>query len=118
MKGAMYKYYLRNIHCGLIIYGIADNLMREDFNEQIVKIIMVNFFFNCMLFPFAKKTIETLALKYSTRESWETGFYTETSMKNSVYAIYYMAIFIAAIPVYVACLLYLFTRKKAACSRR
>ncbi|SIR82681.1 hypothetical protein SAMN05444841_1152 [Enterobacter kobei] len=28
-----------------------------------------------------------------------TGFYTETPMKNFIYAIYYMAIFIVAIPV-------------------
>jgi uncharacterized membrane protein len=114
----MYKYYLKNIHWGLIIFGIAVYLTRDDFNEAKTKIFLVISFFNCLLFPFAKRTTEMLALKYSTRESWSTGFYTETSMKNGVYAIYYMAVFIAAIPASVAYLLYLLTRKKTACSRR
>lgn len=51
----MYKYYLKNIHWGLIIFGIAVYLTRDDFNEAKTKIFLVISFFNCLLFPFAKR---------------------------------------------------------------
>ncbi|ELY5941296.1 hypothetical protein SNN83_004470 [Cronobacter malonaticus] len=105
-------YYFRNIHWGLIIYFIALYLMREDLDQPDVKMLLSILLINSLLFPFAKKAIEKLALKFSTRESWMTGFYTETPMKNGIYAIYYMVIFIVVIPVSVACLLYSLTRKK------
>ncbi len=84
----MYIYYLKNIHWGLIIYGIAVYLMRDNFNEPKVKVLLVIFFFNLLLFPFAKKRIERLVLKYSSRQCWTTGFYTETPMKSGVYAFF------------------------------
>lgn len=110
-------YYFRNIHWGLIIYLIAVYLMREDFDEPNGKVLLISLLINCLLFPFAKKAIEEVALKFSTRESWMTGVYVETPMKNGIYAIYYMAVFIAAFPVSVAYLLYSLTRKKA-CARK
>lgn len=75
-------YYFRNIHWGLIIYFIAVYLMREDLDQPDVKVLLVILLINSLLFPFAKKAIEKLALKFSTRESWMTGFYTETPMKK------------------------------------
>lgn len=107
------KYYLSNVHWGLIIFGIAVFLMREDFYDPRIKLLVVLSFVSALFFPFAKKAIETIALKYSTRESWTTGMYTETPMKNGLYAMFYMLIFIVTIPVAGFYLLYLASGKKA-----
>lgn len=107
------KYYLSNVHWGLIIFGIATYLLREDAHEVMIKFLIGIFFLSALLFPFAKKGVETFALKYTTHKSWTTGFYTETPAKNGIYAMFYMVIYAVTIPVAVIYLLYLASTKKA-----
>ncbi|AEN65112.1 Colicin E1 (microcin) immunity protein [Enterobacter soli] len=106
------KYYLGNLCWGLVVFGIIAFGWHDELQTTTMKIFMVLAMLSGLIFPFAKKAIERIALKYSTREQWTTGFYTETPMKNGLYAFYFMLIFVVAIPVGVIYLLYLAISKK------
>jgi len=107
------KYYLSNIHWGVIIFGICVLLMREDLNEPLVKLILWLSFFSGVLFPFAKKATEKVALRYSSSEDWTSGSFIETPMKNGLYAMFYLLIFIVTIPLSIIYGLYCLSNKKA-----
>ncbi|WP_425270682.1 colicin E1 family microcin immunity protein [Pantoea wallisii] len=54
--------------------------------------------FNTFLYPFSKEMVETIALKYTTREYWHRGIWYDTPAKNPVYATYYIFCYLIAIP--------------------
>lgn len=108
------KYYLRNVIYGLMIFGVGSYIIRNDTGEPVVRLLIGLSYVSSVFFPFAKKAIETVALKYSTIEDWTTGTYIETPMKSGLYAMYYMAIFAVTIPVAIIYLIYLVSTKKAA----
>lgn len=51
-----------------------------------------------LMFPFAKKMVESFFLLFTTRKFWTTGFFANDVGKYGLYALYYAAIQIAAIP--------------------
>ncbi|WP_312315305.1 colicin E1 family microcin immunity protein [Atlantibacter sp.] len=107
------KYYVRNSIYGLIVFGIGVFILRNDTDVPVVRLLIALGFVSCLFFPFAKKAIETVALKYSTIEDWTTGAYIETPMKSGLYAMYYMVIFAVTIPIAIIYLIYLAATKKA-----
>ncbi|MGQ5716846.1 colicin E1 family microcin immunity protein [Enterobacter cloacae] len=107
------KYYLGNFYWGLVLFGIIAFVWHDEPQTTTMKTFLGLALLSGLIFPFAKRAIERIALKYSTTEQWTTGFYTETPMKNGLYAVYFMLIFVAAIPVGVIYLLYLAVSKKA-----
>lgn len=107
------KYYLGNLCLGLVVFGIIAFGWHDEPQTTAMRTLMGLGLLSGLIFPFAKKTIERIALKYSTREQWTTGFYTETPMKSGLYAVYFLLIFVVAIPVGAIYLLYLTVSKKA-----
>lgn len=112
MGGMDLRYYLRNVIYGLMYFAILAFVLRNNVHEPVVRLIIILSFISTIFFPFAKKAVETVALKYSTTEDWTTGINVETPAKNGVYAIYYLLIFAVTIPVTVVYLIYLVSRKK------
>ncbi|HIC2035988.1 colicin E1 family microcin immunity protein [Enterobacter soli] len=107
------KYYLGNLCLGLVVFGIIAFGWHDEPQTTAMRTLMGLGLLSGLIFPFAKKAIERIALKYSTREQWTTGFYTETPMKNGLYAVYFLLIFVVAIPVGAIYLLYLAVSRKA-----
>lgn len=107
------KYYLGNLCLGLVMFGIIAFGWHDEPQTTTMRTLMGLGLLSGLIFPFANKAIERIALKYSTRGQWTTGFYTETPMKNGLYAFYFMLIFVVSIPIGVIYLLYLAVSKKA-----
>lgn len=63
------------------------------------------------LYPYAKMTVETLALKYTTKSFWNRVFSPGDPGSDGIYAIYYLLIIMLAIPLSI---LSLFVLKKGA----
>lgn len=111
------KNYLKNLFIGLLfmailVYGFGFREPLLQGNERAIFIALS--FLSCLLFPFSRQAIEVVALKFTTRESWNTGFYQESPAKNGLYAFYYGFCFIVAIPIGCLYLIYLLVLKKAA----
>lgn len=106
------RYYLRNVIYGLMCYVIIVFILRNDVHEPVVRLIIGFSFVNTIFFPFAKRAVETVALKYSTIDDWTKGANVETPAKNGVYAIYYMVIFAVTIPVAIIYLIYFFPQER------
>ncbi|WP_431224244.1 colicin E1 family microcin immunity protein [Serratia sp. L9] len=78
--------------------GLAVYIDYTGFNQGHSVGMYLIFGLSAVLFPFAKCLIETLALKYTTREFWSRGLFVETAAKNGLYALYHMACFVVSIP--------------------
>ncbi len=107
------KYYLGNFYWGLIVFAIAAYLLHDEPQTTTVKALMALALFSGLLFPFAKKGMESVALKYSKREAWPRGLHADTAAGTGLYAMYYMVVFAVAIPVGIVYLISLMFSKKA-----
>ncbi|WP_420893556.1 hypothetical protein [Pseudomonas orientalis] len=57
--------------------------------------------------------IEKTALRFTTREFWTTGLFTESPGKNGLYAIFYVCCTILAVPIFGIYLIYIAFKKVA-----
>ncbi|WP_312691694.1 colicin E1 family microcin immunity protein [Kosakonia sp.] len=107
------KYYCKNIFWGLFFLAGFAWAWSQDMQDRVSQYFFVLSLLSCPLYPFAKKGVETLALRFTTRAFWQRGYFTETPGKNGLYALYYGACFLFAIPLGLGYLLYLLLNKKA-----
>jgi hypothetical protein len=91
-------FYLKNLVYGALWGGLAAFVYYSGFNQGHSVGMYLIFGLSAVLFPFAKCLVETLALKYTTREFWSRGLFVETPAKNGLYALYHMACFVVSIP--------------------
>lgn len=56
---------------------------------------------SAVLYPFSKKLLEGMALNFTSKEFWYSGFFKEGTAKNSIYVMYYAFCYILAIPIFV-----------------
>lgn len=93
------KYYMKNIHWGLLVYLVLVFVLRDDFDNPLVRLFLIIGFISAFTFPVAKFFLEGVSLRYYSKEYWTKGLYTETPMKSGIYAMYYMFVFLMAIPI-------------------
>jgi len=67
-----------------------------------------------LLYPCAKKSIETAALQFTSEEFWHRGLFADTIGKNGVLILYYAFCYVMALPLGALYLLALFLRNKKA----
>lgn len=54
--------------------------------------------FSCPLYPYTLYALEKIALKFTTKQFWHTGFFNDDVGKNGIVAIYCVFCFIFSIP--------------------
>ena len=108
-----WKYYLVSSIWGLTFLGFIIYIRSRDRENTILQWIMIAGFFSCFLYPFAKNAIENLALRFTTREFWNTGILADGVGKNSLVLFYYALCFALAIPLGLPRLIYLGFKRKA-----
>lgn len=104
------SYYWRNELIALCIlsFVVADWFIHPA-DEDIILILRIIASISCPLFPFAKRIIELIALRFTTQRFWHTGFFSDDIGKSGLYALYWLACFFFAIPLSG---IYLFMNKK------
>ncbi|EMH5182048.1 colicin E1 family microcin immunity protein [Serratia marcescens] len=79
-----------------------------------VPLSLVAAILSLLLYPFAKKAIETAALQFTSEEFWHRGLFADTIGKNGVLILYYAFCYVMALPLGTLYLLALFLRNKKA----
>ncbi|WP_423890100.1 colicin E1 family microcin immunity protein [Edwardsiella tarda] len=105
------RYYIRNICWGLFIALISLYQWTQNPIDTTNQYMLVFSIASAPLLPFSKKAIECFALKFTKESFWHKGFFSEDIGKNGLYAIYYLACFILAIPIGLPYSIYLSFRK-------
>ncbi|GLR10198.1 hypothetical protein COO59_05790 [Mixta theicola] len=98
-------YYLRNILIGVLcLVAIGYKLLNspDDLKHQLM---LSHAIISSLLFPFSKLTVETMALKFTTKDFWHRGLFKEDIGKNGLYAIFWVFCFYFAIPLSIVFLL-------------
>lgn len=107
------KYYLKNIPWSAFFLFIVIYQWCVYPESPLLNILLLWAIVSFFLYPFAKKTIELVAEKFTSREFWYRGMFKETIGKNGLYIIYYALCFSLSIPVCLICLLFLMGKKAA-----
>ncbi|AFJ55326.1 colicin immunity family protein [Pseudomonas fluorescens A506] len=109
------KYYFQNliISAGIFILFFTDWFGGEAFVERSNPTFLTLGICSTFLFPFSRMIIEKTALRFTTREFWTTGLFTESPGKNGLYAIFYVAGTILAIPIFCIYSIYMALKKVA-----
>ncbi|QIC88834.1 hypothetical protein F0336_21310 [Serratia liquefaciens] len=79
-----------------------------------VPLSLVAAILSLLLYPCAKKAIETVALQFTSEAFWHRGLFADTIGKNGVLILYYAFCFVMALPLGGLYLLALFLRNKKA----
>lgn len=104
------KYYLKNIIWGVIFFSIIAYVFYGSQFKISYQCILIYSIVSCILYPFSKISIETLALKFSSRDFWSTGFFAPDIGTYSIYSIFFLFCFVLAIPFSIL-FLFLHTKK-------
>jgi hypothetical protein len=62
------RYYIKNIFWGLIITGIVYYTWDKNPESERLTITLTLSIISCILYPYSKKIIEKIALRYSTKK--------------------------------------------------
>ncbi|MDI9221011.1 colicin E1 family microcin immunity protein [Pantoea sp. EA-12] len=88
------KYYIKNFPKGFIILSAytyfwynAEDCARLDW-------VLLYFIIGCFLFPYSKLAIEKIALRYTSEEFWNTGFFANDIGKSGIIAIYWLLAYV------------------------
>lgn len=100
--------YQKNLIWPLCIFAMITINLYIDPDDKTWWVVWYMSIFNTFLYPFSKKMVETIALKFTTKEHWHRGIWYDTPAKNPVYAIYYLFCYFIAIPASAA---YLFLKR-------
>lgn len=103
-------YYFKNLIIGLVIFSICVYISKSDDNAIIY---FVASGINALLFPFAKKLIESTTYRYSSKKFWNSAPLS-TAAANGGYALLYGFYFVFSIPLSVIFLISLYIKKNAA----
>lgn len=90
--------YLKNLLWPVTIFIIISLNFYLDPGDKLWRAIWYISIFNTFLYPFSKKMVEIIALKFTTSDYWHSGIWFDTPAKNPVYAIYYLFCYLIAIP--------------------
>ena len=92
------SYYIKNAALGMLLFFITAIIMR-DATIDISQNSRLIFLAVCgILFPSAKFTIESFALKFTSKTFWTTGFFENDTGMQGIKAIYFLICFTLAIP--------------------
>ncbi|CAM7912478.1 hypothetical protein R6Y21_003021 [Escherichia coli] len=111
-----FRYYLSNILYGCVFLGMTVFRWHQAIAEGDLWIwdyLVMLSVISCFLFPYAKKAVENIVLKYTTSESWVTGAWTDTCLKSGVMGLYHGILFIFSIPIGLLSIIYIQLSKKA-----
>lgn len=94
------KYYLNNLVWGVIGFCVFGYIwvFRSDLSGWPLMGLVLAALLSALLFPLAKKAVEDVALTYTDKKFWTTGFFVETPGKNGLYALFYFSCFVLSIP--------------------
>ena len=90
------KYYLQNLLLGALLAAIFFYGWYEH-NDRFAAVAIFSAV-NAVFFPLSRLLLESVALKYTRRDMWLRGFFVETPAKSGLYAIYFLFLFIFALP--------------------
>ncbi|CAI1237125.1 MULTISPECIES: colicin E1 family microcin immunity protein [Serratia] len=79
-----------------------------------VPLSLVAAILSLLLYPCAKKGIETAALQFTSEAFWHRGLFVDTIGKNGVLILYYAFCYVLALPLGALYLFALFLRNKKA----
>lgn len=91
------KYYAYNMFWGYFMAASILYLSHGD-NEPRVIALQILSSVSALLFPYSKFLMENIALKYTNKEFWETGFFKDGVPKTYLITLYVIFTFITAIP--------------------
>lgn len=103
------KYYIKNIFFGVVAFIITVYFCAQDPHSERNVFMLVSAAINSILLPYAKMTVETIALKYTNKEFWHKGFFSDDVGKNGLVAMLWVFCYIFALPLSV---LWFFVKKK------
>ncbi|WP_370468055.1 colicin E1 family microcin immunity protein [Pseudomonas sp. EA_65y_Pfl1_P113] len=107
------KYYLYNFFWGALIFFLAVYDFEQHsfrFSNEIL-IHPITLFINALLFPFSKCLVENIALRYTTKEFWETNA-LRTAAYNGGLILYCLFCFVFAIPLGIICMAILCIKRR------
>lgn len=105
-------YYLKNIGWALFFLALLIYDWNKDPEEKKMQALLIMSVPSSILYPFCKIGIETLVLRFTTKEFWHRGFFKDTSGKSGLYALYYLFCFVFAIPIGLLYITYLIGFKR------
>lgn len=88
------SYYFKNLMIGLFLFSICVYVSRSDDNALIYSGVSG---VNALLFPFAKRLIENVVFRYSSKSFWESGPLSSAA-SNGGYTLLYVFYFMFAMP--------------------
>ncbi|HDL7813836.1 TPA: hypothetical protein PXP47_003883 [Yersinia enterocolitica] len=91
------KYYIKNILWGLVFVAIAYYSWQENPDNNKTTLFLYFSVISCALYPFSKKFVVNIMLKFAKKEFWQQDFFT-SSVGGSIQAISFLFCFIFAIP--------------------
>ncbi|WP_145517481.1 colicin E1 family microcin immunity protein [Yersinia mollaretii] len=91
------KYYIKNIFWGLLFVAITYYAWQESPDNKKITLLFYTSIISCVLYPFSKKLIEDITLKFTKKEFWQQDFFT-SSVGGSLQAILFLFCFVFAIP--------------------
>ncbi|WP_040265332.1 colicin E1 family microcin immunity protein [Pseudomonas rhodesiae] len=104
------SYYLKNLIIGLGLFSICAFASKSDANAVIFFLICG---INAFLFPFAKRLVEDLVFRYTSKDFWRSGP-LRTGAANGGYALLYGFYFALAVPLSLLFLIVFYIKKKSA----
>ncbi|MEX2904811.1 colicin E1 family microcin immunity protein [Pseudomonas rhodesiae] len=104
------NYYLKNLIIGLVLFSIGTFEFKSDANAVMFFLI---YGINAFLFPFAKRLVEDLVFRYTSKYFWRSGP-LRTGAANGGYALLYGFYFALAVPLGLLFLIMLCIKKKSA----
>ncbi|ROP59369.1 colicin E1 (microcin) immunity protein [Enterobacter sp. BIGb0383] len=91
------NYYFRNIFPGLVLVCMSFYGWMQSPENDMKLTILIFTVVSCLLCPFSKKCLESIALRFTNRCFWQKRAFTD-SAGGSLIALFYVFCFILAIP--------------------
>lgn len=106
------KYYINNIPNCISLFAAWWFALWMTMDDESYFIYLLFVLISLSLFPLSKLLIESVALKYTTREFWNRGFFLDTSGKTGLLAAYNLLCLAVAIPLGVMYIVYIRMKKE------
>lgn len=104
------KYYFKNLLFGLLCL-ISSYIIWRDNRGPVFLGILAASVISFLVFPFAKKAMENVALYLVPEDFWHKGVFIDIPQKSTLYIFYYILCFAIAVPVGLIYILHLLLKK-------
>jgi len=94
---------------GVVAFIITFNSYVKDPHNERMIFLLVSAVINGILFPYARMTVETIALKYTSKEFWHKGFFSDDIGKNGLVAMFCFFCYFFSLPLFI---LWFFVKEK------